>query len=111
MKVNSEPNQPADLEELVARFEDAWQQGPRPDLAVFLSAVAGPRRSALIELVHTDLEYRWRAGEPARVEEYLQRFPELADEPEVVVELLATEQGARAACGQSASLAEYLQRF
>ena len=33
--------------------------------------------AALVELIHSELEWRLKAGEPARVEEYLVAFPEL----------------------------------
>ena len=36
------------------------------------------RLALLVELVHVELELRLKAGEPARVEEYLRRYPELA---------------------------------
>ena len=36
------------------------------------------RLSALTELVHAELEFRLKRGEPARVEDYLRRFPDLA---------------------------------
>ena len=37
------------------------------------------------------MECRLKAGEPARVEEYLQRFPELGSNPDTVLELLCSE--------------------
>src|SRR5262249_23666947 len=37
--------------------------------------------------VHIDLEFRLKAGEAVRVEDYLRRFPELGDDPTLVLEL------------------------
>src|SRR5579871_1311663 len=57
--------------ELLARFERLWTGG-RPAIDDFLAASPADERPAvLVELVHADLEFRLRAGEPARVEDYL----------------------------------------
>src|SRR5713101_4662497 len=80
------------LERLLEQFEDAWQRGERPDLDDFLAATSGAeRRALLIELVHEDLDYRLKAGEPVRVEGYLDRYPELASDRAVLLDLIARE--------------------
>src|SRR5262249_55029544 len=56
-----------------------------------LPAEPGLRSAVLVELVQTDLEYRLKAGEPARVEEYLRHYSELAGDRGVVLGLLAAE--------------------
>src|SRR5438046_1730232 len=76
------------LERCVADFERAWEQGPRPNIDDFLGGETRGRQVLLSELVLSDLEYRLRAGEPARVEEYLGRYPDLAADGKQVVELL-----------------------
>src|SRR4051812_49628121 len=63
-------------ESLIAQFEDLWLRGGRPALDDFLPDGAA-RRAVLVELVHIDLEFRLKAGEAARVETYLGRYPEL----------------------------------
>jgi hypothetical protein len=65
------------LERALRRFEEVWQQGGRPALAEYLPAGGPERRAALAELAHIDLEWRLKAGEPARAEDYLGRYPEL----------------------------------
>src|SRR5262245_64127221 len=66
------------VDEVADRFEAAWKQGPAPRLADFLGGAAGPSRPALFrELIKIDLEYRWRAGDRRRLEDYLAEFPEL----------------------------------
>ena len=73
------------LKDAVRRFEHDWRQAPRPGIGDYLPA-GGPLRSrVLIELVHIDLELRLKAGESARVEEYLARYPELIDDPAVAL--------------------------
>jgi serine/threonine-protein kinase len=64
------------------RFEDAWlaAQAAATRLLVedFLEQVTEAERPLLLlELVLLDLSYRTRAGEPARPEDYLARFPAL----------------------------------
>src|SRR5262245_49493913 len=80
---NGSADQPADdiLQEVdacVQRFEKAWQHGGHPVIDDFLPEVGPARLAVLNELVHVDLERRRRAGETARVEDYLERYPELA---------------------------------
>jgi serine/threonine protein kinase len=68
------------VSEIVERFEAAWQRGEQPALADYLPADGPERRAALPKLVHIDLERRLKAGEALRVEAYLQRYPELAED-------------------------------
>src|SRR6516162_7969746 len=96
---------------LVVRFEDAWQRGQRPAIADYLPADGPERRAALIELVHVDLERRLKAGESVRVEAYLSFYPELADDPVLVVDLLAAEWTLRRRQEPQLSLDEYRRRF
>src|SRR5262245_4997364 len=99
------------LRAAVKRFEDAWRQGPRPVLDDFLPAGGPPRARALIELVHIEMELRLKAGEAARVEEYLARYPELAGDRAVTFELIAAEHELRRRREPGLALEEYLQRF
>ena len=54
-----------ELQQVVARFEEAWEAGQRPTITHFWPAPGVHRLSLLVELVHTDLEYRLKAGEKA----------------------------------------------
>src|SRR4051812_37978180 len=77
------------LEPVLELFERALNRGERPDLQAFVPALDPPERQALLaELVHAELEYRLEAAEPARVEEYLKRFPELRSNPALVLDLI-----------------------
>ncbi len=80
----------AACESVIRRFEDAWRENERPDVGDFVSPDGPHSVRLLVELVHIDLEFRLRAGDCARAEDYLARFPELG-EPEHTVELLAAE--------------------
>jgi hypothetical protein len=66
------------LKDAVRRCERAWHGAPRPRIDDYLPAGGPLRARALVELAHIDLELRLKAGEGARVEEYLARYPELA---------------------------------
>ena len=48
----------ATREQVLRIFEDAWRHGLRPALEDHLPEDGRGRRAVLVELVHTDLEYR-----------------------------------------------------
>ncbi|MBV9122277.1 MAG: serine/threonine protein kinase, partial [Planctomycetes bacterium] len=96
---------------LIQSFEEAWLRGERPALDLFLPADPDERQAALVELVHAELEFSLKNGDPARVESYLQRYPELAAKPEVVLELIAAEFRHRGKREPGVTVAEYLSRF
>jgi regulator of sirC expression with transglutaminase-like and TPR domain len=96
---------------VLRRFERLWPR-ERPAIDDFLAACpAGERLAVLGELAHTDLEFRLRAGEPARVEDYLGRYPELADRPAIVAGLLAAEFHLRCQCDPACDPADFRRRF
>jgi hypothetical protein len=86
-----DPRDEQRLEQLARQFDRAWRAGERPGIESYLPAGGVLRQAVLVELVMTELEYRGKAGEPARVEAYVQRFPELGSDPSVLGELLAVE--------------------
>jgi eukaryotic-like serine/threonine-protein kinase len=102
---------PAPLELAVDRFEDAWQRGERPSIDDHLTDIGTDRGALLVELVHVDLEYRLKAKEAARVETYLQRYPELRCDRGVVLDLLTAECRLRRREDAAVTVAEYLGRF
>jgi serine/threonine protein kinase/predicted ATPase len=81
----------APCERLIKSFEDAWRRGPAPNIADYLCVAGPPRRLLLVELIHVDLEFRLSAGEPVRVESYLDTFHELTGDRDVVLDLIAAE--------------------
>jgi hypothetical protein len=99
------------LSEVVNRFEEAWQQNKRPKIEEYLPQNVSARGPALRELIQIDLERRLKAGEGARVEDYLQRFPELNQEPTVVIALIEAELRLRQAREPKFLLEDFLQRF
>jgi tetratricopeptide (TPR) repeat protein/predicted Ser/Thr protein kinase len=99
------------VEALVEQFEAAWQEGLRPSIEDYLPVQELLRGPVLRELVYADLESRLKAGEAARVEEYLDRYPELEREPETVLGLIAAEYDLRRRSEPGLTPDEYLRRF
>jgi serine/threonine-protein kinase len=65
------------IDAICVRFEEAWQQGPRPTLEAYLDDVPEPKRAALLEqLLLLDIHYRKKAGETPTPEDYRHRFPQ-----------------------------------
>src|SRR5436190_6130773 len=99
------------IDALVDAFESEWRTTSRPDIGAYLARAAEPMRWSLLrELVALDLEYRLRAGEAARVEECLHRFPELTAEA-AALDLIVLEYRVRQDCAERVTIAEYLGRF
>jgi WD40 repeat protein len=108
---NEDGNDSTPVEQIAERFEAAYADGRRPAIDDYLPADDGARVEALIDLVHIDLERRLKAGEAARVEEYLRRYPELAGAPDVVLDLIAAEYEQRRRREPGLAAAAYLERF
>src|SRR4051812_40236685 len=104
-----------DLDQLVDRFERAWQQRPPPAIEEFLPEDPAAANELLLELVKVDLEYRWsRCGvRPARprLEDYVGRLPALGPLRRLPAELIAEEYRVRHRWGDRPGHAEYAARF
>ena len=74
-------------EPLIREFEQAWRMGPPPQISDYLIADESRDKILLRELMHIDLEFRVKAGQRTCVETYLERFPELALDPNGVIAL------------------------
>jgi formylglycine-generating enzyme required for sulfatase activity len=100
------------LQALLDRFEHAWQSGSQQDLAGLLPPAGDRLRLvALLELIKSELEIRWRRGQRVLFEEYLKAFPELRQEPGLWPALLAEEFRVRRDHGDRPALTEYRERF
>jgi formylglycine-generating enzyme required for sulfatase activity len=67
--------------------------------------------AALAQLIEADQERRWAAGDRVAVEEYLQRYPQLRDQPQAVVALLFHEFRLRQQAGEQPQFNEFAARF
>src|SRR5260370_31471407 len=97
-------------ERLLEAFEAAWQRGERPAIEDYLPQ-GEFEQGLLVDFVRADLECRLNAGEPARVESYLQRYPELASDHDAVLELIAAEYKLRRGLQPDLTVEEYRCRF
>lgn len=98
----------AERESLIERFEEAWLSETPPALAEF---AANLDKYTLVELVHVDLECRLKRGDAARVEMYMEAFPELAADPGVAMNLIANEYELRLRRESDLSIDEFRDRF
>ena len=95
----------------IERFEEEWQTG-EPEITAHLSADDTAGRTQLLgELVKVDLEHRWVRGQTVPVEEYLRRFPELAEDGLPPTDLILEELRVRTSCGSAPTAAELELRF
>ncbi len=95
---------------IVDRFEEAWEGGEPPVIDAYLPD-NGVRLRVLVELVHIDLERRLKAGEDVQVEDYLERFPDLAADKKLAIDLISAEHRHRLRRISSVVLADYTRRF
>ena len=65
----------------------------------------------LIEDLTEEMAQRWRDGERPRVEDYLELYPQLRDQPEAALELLYEEIHLRQEQGEEIRAKEFLKRF
>ncbi len=101
-----------DREDVIDRYEQAWQVAGEADLADFLPPTGDARYLLLLhELIKIDLEYRWGRGQSPRAEDYAGRFPELGAPLLVPRELIAEEAQVRAFHGRPLSRDELRERF
>jgi serine/threonine protein kinase len=118
---------------LLDHFEVAWQGQTPPAIEEFLPpGLAGGQpvydpdvRELLQELIKIDLEYRWRRPVEAvrgpdgngalparpRLEDYVQRLPELGPLPRLPLDLVGEEYRVRQRWGDRPGPAEYAGRF
>jgi WD40 repeat protein len=100
---------PKTLDQCVEAFQAALHEGLRPPLDEFLPALS--TNVVLIELIHVELEFRLKQGEAARVEEYLARYPRLAEDAALVAELAIAEYTFRRRREGVVDWGSYLERF
>src|SRR5579863_8617403 len=98
------------------QFESLWRSGKTASIELCLPPTDSPAYlGTLEELVHIDLEFRWMRGEvdhqkPAKVEDYLSRFPELRNDA-IIRRLVQQEWRVRRQFGHPPAAGELLARF
>src|SRR5262249_5115375 len=99
------------LTDLLENFEAAWEIDGRAAIDDFLPHAADKRTAALVALVHVDFEHRLKAGEAVRVDNYLERYPELTSDGRAVAALLPAEYEHRRGREPQLLIGEYIRRF
>lgn len=75
----------ARIEGVCNEFKAAWRNGQQPHIEEFLSRESTSNRGTLLaNLLEIEFEFRNRAGEIFRLDQYHQRFPENADQVDAV---------------------------
>ncbi len=94
------------------RTSDSWSATPvRERLSELLARTPSPSAATLAGAVARELRERIAHGEPVRLEQYLERFPVLREDPELLADLVYAEYCARKARGETPGLDDYAQRF
>ncbi|MBM3769326.1 MAG: serine/threonine protein kinase, partial [Acidobacteria bacterium] len=100
----------AALERAIEQFELAWETST-PVIYEYLIGT-GPTKAALLrELIEVDLEIRLKRGHPARVEHYLDQFPELRADEKFVRRFVSNELELRRRLEEDVAVDEYERRF
>ena len=110
------------LDGIADRFDQLWQQGFSPDLALFIDdsdVEPAERRPLLYELIPIDMEYRWRQAAPSstnqdnsppKLRDYLARWPEL-DQSQLPPSVIAEEFRIRHRWGDAPDKHIYQEQF
>ncbi len=100
-------------ESLAVRWEKVWQGSSQsaPDVWEFLEGAKDASAAERLEVVQVDLKHRWKTPAPLKVEDYLQRMPDLAKSHDSVLQLAVSEFQARQAAVTVVSVQEYTERF
>lgn len=101
---------PVDLEIVADQFEADWKNRSRSEIETILESNR-QNVKLLIELVHADLELRLKSGESARIESYLEQFPELKLDNAVLESLIRAEFWIRERREPGINLNEFVLRF
>ncbi len=97
-------------EELLREYQKLNSDGP-VDLFAFLSSKSNSSYDAKLRVVLHDLKARWKSGKPLKIEEYLERIPHLAHDPQAIMALVKTEQQAQFGIDTTPELSEVAKRF
>ena len=114
-------------EELVERFDAAWSQGERPDIASFVPNTASPSdTTVLLDLVLVDLQHRWSGFKdqaetlpPGQhqlptlplLEDYAKQFSALGPIATIPLSAICKEYTVRRMRGDRPDHGEYFRRF
>ncbi|MDA1166238.1 MAG: SUMF1/EgtB/PvdO family nonheme iron enzyme, partial [Planctomycetota bacterium] len=94
------------------QFEALWESSDSPpDVFSFFQQHNGAADEDVLAVLLADQNLRWITDQPLKVEEYLARLPELADDPDIKLQLAVGEFQARQAAGTEPNIDGYTSRF
>ena len=101
---------------IVQEFQSGGEAGPLAHFPQLVDQLLGhtdeaSRSVALQALIVADLERRWRAGEGALLEQYIELFPEIGGAEKTSAALVQQEYRIRHECGDPVPLESYERRF
>jgi WD40 repeat protein/serine/threonine protein kinase len=99
------------LDERLGDFHRTWEPGQLDRTLADLPVDLPYRLAAVTGLVAVDLEMQWQNGQHIRVEEYLEKYPELGTAENVSIELLLAEFLAQERYHSAPDLNGFLARF
>src|SRR5262245_35266764 len=100
----------AQLDDLVAAFEEALSRDGQADIAGFLPASNHILHDRVLsELIRVELEHDWEHGHPRPLAEYRQRFPDFFRNPDNLQAIAFEDYRLRRQAGQNVSPEEYEQ--
>src|SRR5262245_727110 len=97
--------------ERAAALWELWQRGERPDVREFVALAGELEAAELAAVLGMDQLCRWEAGERVPAEDYLDRYPRLADDAEAALELIYGEYLLRQQRGEAPREEDFLARF
>ena len=96
------------LEDLIEEFESRWNPESRESIQQIVSDHGLTNDSeAITELIRIDIEFRYKHGIDLQLDEYFDRFPIVAREPEAVNDVAFEDFRSRAASGLVTKLDRY----
>ncbi len=96
---------------VIDAYEGALRSNLDPNLEDYLPASGADRTSMLVELLHVDLELRLRRGQPASVQEYAKRYPDLLPRKSDMLNLLQKEIQWQNKLGNNPEIGDYILLF
>src|SRR5947209_4927410 len=91
----SEPTQSLSVgpvaEDPVRRLRHLWREGQRPDIQAFLIEAGSSGTWQALTLLRIDQRERWLTGERVPLENYLELYAPLRDDPEHFLDLVYGE--------------------
>lgn len=101
------------LEQIVEEFERAQRAGQSPEIAAYSARVpAAERADIVVELIRSDIEFRWENGLRSRdIETYRQEFPQVFVDSDRLRDIAFEDCRQRLRHGQAVDSKQYASRF